>query len=141
MSNAQAIAARPSLVTRFMGAVSRLREALDLAIELKRCDPETARRILEERGLIEGPHWQVPAHARVAVRMLYRLMGVLGIDPQHVNATEPQMMRKMQRVCISCPMRSRCEQAFERCESRSTYQDFCPNAAPLDALRLKGLAA
>lgn len=130
-----------SPLSRVVETVRRLRDSLELALELRRRDPETARRILEERGLIDGPNWRVPAHARVAVRLLSRLMRSLGLDPERVAVAEPQVMRTMQRACIACGARSRCEQAFERGQSRSTYQDFCPNAARLDALRLKGLAA
>lgn len=141
MSTVQAITTRPSFLSRVLATVSGLRDNLQLAFEIGRSNPETARRILEERGLIDGPHWQVPARARAAVRILYRLMRSLGLDPAQVAAAEPQLMRTMQRACIACGERPRCEQALERCTSRSTYQDFCPNAARIDALRGSGLAA
>jgi hypothetical protein len=141
MSTAQAINTNPGLLSRILTTVTRLRDNLDLALELRRCNPETARRILEERGLIDGPHWQVPAAGRVAVRLLSRLMRSLGLDPVHVAATNPKLMRTMQQACIACGARQRCEQAFERAQVRSTYQEFCPNAAQLDDLRLKALAA
>jgi hypothetical protein len=141
MSTTQTITTGPGFLSRVLAAISGIRENLELAYEIGRSDPDTARRILEERGLIDGPHWQVPARARPAVRLLYWLMRSLSLDPTKVMAAEPQLMRAMQRTCMTCGARSRCEQAFERGQSRSTYQDFCPNAAQLDALRLKGVAA
>ncbi|HEX2726089.1 MAG TPA: DUF6455 family protein [Beijerinckiaceae bacterium] len=141
MSSARAITTASSFLSRVLSTVAGLRDNLQLAFEIGRSDPETARRILEERGLIDGPHWQVPARAWSAVRILYRMMRSLGLDPAQVAAAEPQVMRTMQRACIACGARPRCEQALERCASRSTYQEFCANAARLDALRARGLAA
>ena len=141
MSTVRAITTGGGLLSRVLETLSGLRDNLQLAHEIGRSDPETARRILEERGLIDGPHWRVPERARAAVGILYRLMRSLSLDPAQVAAAEPQLMRTMQRACIACGARARCEQAFERCAARGTYQDFCPNAARLDALRIRRVAA
>jgi hypothetical protein len=43
-------------------------------------------------------------------------------------------MRDMQRLCISCEAKQRCEHELTQGSAARHYREFCPNAFTLDAL-------
>ena len=141
MHTAPAIAPGPGLPSRLLATIARWRANFELAHELKGLDSDQARLLLERRGLIAGPNWQLPAAARIPVRLLWRLMRSLGLDPEAVDREHPETMADLQRACAACGARSRCEREHELGQSRATYQSFCPNAPTLDRLRHRAAQA
>ena len=134
MLTAPAITTSPSLLSRLMDGISRLSASLDLAHELKGLNSDQARALLEKRGLITGPNWQLPEAVRIPVRLLWRMMRSLGLDPEALSRAHPETMRDLQRACDSCGKRTRCEREHELGQAHATYQSFCPNARAFDRL-------
>jgi hypothetical protein len=63
-------------------------------------------------------------------------MAALRIDPEHVGALDPFMLRDLQRLCTTCTSRKQCARDLA---NKSDYvspewQDYCPNAATLNML-------
>jgi hypothetical protein len=141
MLTAHALTPSPGLLGRLFDGIARLSANLDLAHELKGLNSDQARVLLERRGQITGPNWQLPEAARIQVRLLSRLMRSLGLDPDAVSRAAPQTMRGLQRACASCGERSRCEHEHELGQAHATYHSFCPNAPTLDRLRAEGAGA
>ena len=107
------------------------RELFALAGVLRGLDSASARRLLEARGTVG------PAHApgRPRVRILYRLLRLLGLDPDQLREANPGLLRNLECTCDGCDHRDRCESDYENGSARTTYQNYCPNAAKLDVLR------
>lgn len=139
MLTAAAITTSPSLLSRLLVGIARLSASLDLAHELKGLNSDQARVLLERRGLIAGPNWELPEAARIPVRLLSRLMRSLRLDPDSIAQANPNTMRDLQMACASCSERSRCEREHELGQAHARYQSFCPNAPTLDRLRRDAL--
>jgi hypothetical protein len=135
MFSAPVIGTGPNLLGRLLEAVTGISASLELAHELKGLNSDQARLLLEQRGLISGPNWQLPKPARIPVRLLSRLIGPWGLIPK------PETMRDLQRACIDCSERSRCEREHELGQAHATYHSFCPNAPALDTLCHEGVVA
>jgi hypothetical protein len=120
-----------SLSSQIRGALANWRDLLVLARELRGLDPERARRLLEARGLI-GPD---DASLGPRVRILYRLLRLLGINSGALGDSDPALLRDLESTCDGCTERRRCESDHENGYARATYHNDCPNAAKLDALR------
>jgi hypothetical protein len=58
----------------------------------------------------------------------------LHVDPERLLRSEPAAMRDMQRLCISCEAKQRCEHELTQGSAARHYREFCPNAFTLDAL-------
>jgi hypothetical protein len=110
---------------------TELRELFALARALRGLDSSSARRLLEARGMI-GP---ADLAAGAGVRILYRLMRLLGLDRHRLGEADPGLLQDLERTCDGCGHRDRCESDHENGSARTTYQNYCPNAAKLDALR------
>jgi hypothetical protein len=117
--------------SRVRDAPASWRDLLVLARELRGLDPVSARRLLEARGLI-GPD---DASLAPRVRILYRLLGVLGISRVQLGRSDPALLRAMESTCDGCTESGRCESDHENGYARATYRSYCPNAAKLDTLR------
>jgi hypothetical protein len=129
----------PGAFGRIVNFVRQWRAHVDLAMELKDLNSTQARRLLEQRGVIQGDKWQLSAGA-ISIRLLAQLMRVLNLNPDVVARAQPDLMGEMERNCAACAHRGRCERDLEGGRSRTTYKDYCPNAGMLDGLRL-GAAA
>jgi hypothetical protein len=67
--------------------------------------------------------------------LLSRRIAAIGLQTEQIEATEPQVMRDLQRVCAQCAGKPRCERDLNRDEHDRAWRGYCPNVATLDALR------
>lgn len=67
--------------------------------------------------------------------LLSRRIAAIGLQPEQVQATEPLVMRDLQRVCTQCSGQSRCERDLNSDEGDPAWRSYCPNVATLVALR------
>jgi hypothetical protein len=67
--------------------------------------------------------------------LLSRRLESAGLEEKQIEATEPQALRDLERVCSQCDEQGRCQRDFNRDESGRGWRDYCPNVATLDALR------
>jgi hypothetical protein len=79
-----------------------------------------------ERLVRRGPH---------AADELPRLLAVLGIDAAALARSEPAALRDMERVCISCERKARCNNDLEIGVSARNYEDYCLNTSTMHALK------
>ena len=74
----------------------------------------------------QGPH---------AADELPRLLKVLGIDDAALARTETAVLRDMERVCVLCERKAQCRNDVEIGVAARDYEDYCPNAQTMNALR------
>ncbi len=69
--------------------------------------------------------------------LVQRRMAALGLDIAQVDATEPAVMRDLQRVCSICDNKRVCAHDLDRSPANAAWRDYCPNAGTLAALAPK----
>jgi hypothetical protein len=66
---------------------------------------------------------------------LPEMLKALGIDEASLRRVQPTLLRALQRRCAQCEVVGRCRHSLDRNAAAQVYDQFCPNAAALAALR------
>jgi hypothetical protein len=66
--------------------------------------------------------------------LLQRRMAALKLDQNKVFHTEPGTFHDLQRICSMCESHKRCAHDMAQSSINSAWEDYCPNAATLQAL-------
>jgi Family of unknown function (DUF6455) len=99
--------------------------------ELVRCGAQEVARTAHELGIgardlaSKGPH---------TADLLKKLLVALGADPKQLASQDPIAMRDLQRLCITCGAKRRCEHELATGTAAKNYERYCPNAYTIDAL-------
>ena len=117
------------------GWVRSLRHAAGLRAELAHCDAEEVARTARDLGLSSRELVRLAEKGPHAADQLLKLMSALGVDPKALSFDDPATMRDLQRLCITCAHKGRCEHELAAGTAAGSYHEFCPNAFTLDALR------
>jgi hypothetical protein len=64
----------------------------------------------------------------------------LFFDPEALRVTHVSAMQEMERVCSICSVKSCCRTDLELGVSAVTYDEYCPNAETIEALKNAQLA-
>jgi hypothetical protein len=65
---------------------------------------------------------------------LPKMLAQLGIDEQRLAATQPLLLRDMERVCGLCRDKAHCHSELAAGTAADSYQDYCLNASTIEAL-------
>ena len=114
--------------------VKRYRYAAGLRGELARCGPEEVARAASELGLSSDELVRLARKGPHAADQLKKLLLALGVDRKKLASRDPGMMRDLQRVCITCGCKPRCERELAAGTAAQHYRNYCPNAISLAAL-------
>lgn len=114
--------------------IKKYRYAAGLRDELVHCGPEEVARVANDLGVSPGELARLARAGPHAADELPRLLRALGADPEKLASIDPMLARDLQRVCITCSGKSRCEHELAAGTAAQNYRRFCPNAISLDAL-------
>jgi hypothetical protein len=114
--------------------VKKYRYAVGLRNELARCGPDEIARAARDLGVSPGELGRLASKGPHAADQLPKLLRALGVDPKKLSSGDPAMMRDLQRLCITCGQKGRCEHELAAGTAARNFRDFCPNAISLDAL-------
>lgn len=114
--------------------VGRCRRALGASKELGTCGPEEVARIAHELGVGRGELYELASRGPRSADLLQKMLPALGIDLKELSRTDPLVVRDLQRLCVTCNNKGRCQHELADGTAADDYQDFCPNAVTLDAL-------
>jgi hypothetical protein len=70
----------------------------------------------------------------VDANLLPRRMAVLGLNTEMVARWQPITFCALQRLCATCDCQETCERDLIYDSAASTWRNYCPNSATLDAL-------
>lgn len=73
-----------------------------------------------------------------AAILLEKLLSKLCVDPAQLAKTSPAVMRDLQRLCVVCGQKERCQHELKEGTAAEHYREYCPNAFTLDALFKQG---
>jgi hypothetical protein len=114
--------------------VNKYRNTLGLANDLGQCGPDEVMRIARELGVSPCQLRELASKGPGAADQLQKMLVALHVDPKALADTDPLIMRDLQRVCISCSDKKRCEHQLADGTAAAHFREFCPNAVTLDAL-------
>jgi hypothetical protein len=114
--------------------VKRYRYAVGLREELRHCGADEIARTAHDLGISPGELVSLARKGPDAADLLPKLLRALGVDPNALAQQDPLTMRDLQRLCITCSAKRRCEHELAAGTAANNYRDFCPNSFTLDAL-------
>lgn len=116
------------------GWINKYREVHRAGDELAHCSQEDVRRIAKDLGLEENQLRNLAAKGPGAADTLRKMLLALSVDPQALSKTHPVVMQDLQRLCITCSQKRRCQHELARGTAGQHFREFCPNAYTIDAL-------
>jgi len=114
--------------------IERYRARIHADREFAACTPEDVAAIARDLSLTQSELLAITRKGPDSALLLKRMLMALGVDPQKLAETDPLVMRDMQRLCIVCVHKRRCEHDLEEGITTEHYREYCPNAYTLDAI-------
>jgi hypothetical protein len=114
--------------------VSKYRSAIGLGNELGRCSPDEVMQIANDLGVPASELRELVSKGPHAADILQKMLVALNVDPAAIAKTNPLVMRDLQRLCITCGDKKRCEHEIAKGTAAEHFREYCPNALTLDAL-------
>ena len=116
------------------GWINKYRHAAGLHDEFGHCSPEDVRQIAKDLGVPASELRKLAAKAPGAADMIKKMLIALRVDPHVLVNTNLAVMRDLQRLCVVCSQKGRCEHELAKGTASEHFREFCPNAFTLDAL-------
>jgi hypothetical protein len=114
--------------------VSQYRNAIGLDNQLGQCGPDEVIRVARDLGVTPSELREFTRRGPGAADLLQKMLVALHVDPKLLANTDPHIMRDLQRLCITCSEKKRCEHKLADGTAGARFREFCPNAFTLDAL-------
>lgn len=99
-----------------------------------RCNPDEVQQIAKDLGVSPAEIREIASKGPGAADLLQKMLVALGVAPETLMKRDPAVMRDLQRLCVSCTHKSRCQHDLAVGEAAERFHEFCPNAYTLDAL-------
>lgn len=116
------------------GWINKYRDLDRANREFRYCSQEDVKRIASDLGLEASQLRSLAAKGPGAADLLQKMLVALSVDPKVLAESEPALMRDLQRLCIVCGQKGRCQHELAQGTAAEHFHEFCPNAYSLDAL-------
>lgn len=114
--------------------INKYRQASSLHDELGHCSPEDVMEIAKDLGVPVSELRKLATKGPGAADLIKKMLIALRVDPHVLANTNPAVMRDLQRLCVVCSQKGRCEHELAKGTASEHLHEFCPNAFTLDAL-------
>jgi hypothetical protein len=114
--------------------VNKYRHVSGLHDEFGHCSPDDVMQIAKDLGVPAGELRALAAKGPGAAELLEKMLVALRVDPEALAKSNPAVMRDLQRLCVACSQKGRCQHELAEGTAAEHFREFCPNAFTLDAL-------
>lgn len=114
--------------------VTRYRNATRTGEDFQHCDPGEVRRVASELGMTPRQLHDLAGRGPGSADLLQKMLGALHVDAKAIRDRDPLLMRDLQRLCVTCANKTRCQHELASGGAAAHFHEFCPNAYTLDAL-------
>ena len=114
--------------------VKRYRYAVALNDGLAHCGTDEVRTMAKDLGLTPADLRELAGKGPRAADLLKRMLIALKVDPKVLGEIDQRATRDLQRLCITCGDKRRCEHELAAGTAATNMHEFCPNAVSLEAL-------
>ncbi len=118
--------------------VSNCRQAIHSSNEFAACGPDEVRRVASDFGIDAHELQKLSTHGPHSADLLQKMLPALGVDSEALTRADPALMRDLQRLCVTCGNKRRCQHDLAEGTAVGGFHEFCPNAFTLDALLRAG---
>ena len=101
---------------------------------LKCCAEHEVERMARDLNISVSELHRLASLGPQSADLLQRRMTALDLDKNEVCEIAPQTLREMQRTCALCTNKRLCARDLTRNASNPAWENYCPNAATLNAL-------
>ena len=116
------------------GWVNKYRQMDGPRDQLEHCSQEEVMQIAKDLGLSVSDLRGLAAKGPKAAETLQKMLLALSVDASKLAQADPAVMRDLQRLCIVCGQKGRCQHELARGTAAKHFREFCPNAYTLDAV-------
>jgi len=117
-----------------MTTISHWRSGRKAGHELTSLDADGLAALARDVGLSPDQLTRLTARGAKAGEGLPRLLDAVGLAPERVGRTHPDVMRDMSIVCSGCEAARRCRRDLDRGWT-PVVQRYCPNTETIKALQ------
>lgn len=114
--------------------INKYRYMTTLHDEFQRCSPDEVRQIANDLSVPLDQLRALASKGPGAAALLDKLLVALSVDPDALQKSDPATMRDLQRLCIACRQKKRCQHELEEGTAAEHYRSYCPNAFTLESL-------
>ena len=112
--------------------VTRYRDAHSAGVYLSECTPDEVTRIANDLGVSRQELLDLAAKGPHSAALLEKMLAALGVSFEVQR--NPAVMQDLQRLCVNCDHKKRCDHELSIGTTAENFRQFCPNAYTLDAL-------
>ncbi len=123
----------PGLLGRVLGWVW---EHVDTTSDLSMLSREELQKISADLSLAKSDLMSLSMGAPDNTVLMERMMRAHGIDREDLMYGQATLLRDMERVCTFCEHTRRCRQEHDAGTAIRHCNDYCPNAATFEDLRV-----
>lgn len=116
------------------GWVKSYRLARGARDDLADCGPNEVMTMARDLGLTPAELRAIARKGPHAADLLGEMLVALKVDPNALDQLDPCVKRDLQRLCVTCGHKRRCEHELAAGTAAENFRGFCPNAFTLDAL-------
>jgi hypothetical protein len=116
------------------GWINKYRHAVGVHNELGQCGPDEVKQIAKDLGVSVNELRELSSKGPGSADLLQKMLLALHVDPKKIAVESPGVMPDLQRLCITCGNKKRCQHELAQGSAAEHYHEFCPNAFTLDAL-------
>ena len=125
------------LIESFAGWLKHRRELN----EMRQLDRTEFDRIANDLRVSPDDLEELVRHGHHAADELPKMLEQLGINEEHLGRVQPLLLRDMERVCALCQHKAQCDRHLADGTAPEHYHGYCGNAATLESLDRKDVAA
>ena len=114
--------------------VNKYRRLHDRQDELGQCSRDEVMRIANDLAVPATELRALAAKGPGSADLLEKMLIALRVDPTALAQSNPAVMRDLQRLCVACGQKGRCQHELTEGTAAEHFHEFCPNAFTLDAL-------
>ena len=114
--------------------VNKYRNVAAAHSDFEQCSPDDVRQIAGDLGVPVSELRAISAKVPGSAELLSKMLTALRVDPEALAKSDPAVMRDLQRLCVSCGQKGRCQHELAKGTAAEHFHEFCPNAFTLDAL-------
>lgn len=138
MSNRDTRLPSYSTVELVLGAISdwvnKYRNGLVPHKEFEQCGPDEVKQMASDLGVPLSELREIANKGPGGADLLSKMLVALKVDPNEIAKANPGVMRDLQRLCVSCGDKKRCQHELTDGTAAEHFHEYCPNAFTLDAL-------
>lgn len=101
---------------------------------LEQCSAEEVAQIAKDLSIPAGELRAIANKGPAAADLLQKMLVALEVDPDTLMKSDPATMRDLQRLCVACTHKRRCQHELAEGTAAAHFHEFCPNAFTLAAV-------